>query len=72
MLCLGFGKNRSATITIPPSTETRTIVLIGRGTKGQTSKIGIDAPPEMTVLRDNAKVKEKVGGPLAAVMKGRT
>lgn len=51
MLVLSRKKSEQVIITVPPSTSPTTITVTTVETKGDTARIGFDAPKEVTINR---------------------
>lgn len=57
MLVLSRKKNESVIITVPPSTTPTTITIMNVQIKGDTCRIGLDAPKETIIHRKEVQDK---------------
>lgn len=61
MLCLMVRRDGKVLVEIPPSTEARTMTVTFVEMRQGGAKLGFDAPREIGIVRDDAKVKERQG-----------
>jgi carbon storage regulator CsrA len=59
MLVLSRKKSNKTFMTVPPSDKETVITLVQVDIQGDRSKIGIDAPKEVTIMREELLEKMK-------------